>query len=75
MDNDERFVPIDYRTLSSDALRGLVEEFITREGTDYGAVESSLESKVEDVYRQLRAREVRILYDSVDENVNIVPKK
>jgi len=75
VDNDERFVPIDYRTLSSDALRGLVEEFITREGTDYGAVESSLESKVEDVYRQLRAREVRILYDSVDENVNIVPKK
>ena len=32
--------------LSADALQGLIEEFITREGTDYGEVEWSLDQKV-----------------------------
>jgi uncharacterized protein YheU (UPF0270 family) len=32
--------------LSPEALRGLVEEFVTRSGTDYGAVERSVEEKI-----------------------------
>lgn len=29
--------------LSAEALRGLIEEFVTRDGTDYGEVEVPLE--------------------------------
>ena len=35
--------------LSHDALRGLIEEFVTRDGTDYGAVERSDEGKIAQV--------------------------
>lgn len=72
MDKDDRFVTIDYRDLSADALRGLVEELITRQGTDYGAEEARFETKVEDVYRRLAADEARIVFDTVDEHASIV---
>ncbi len=75
MDSEERFVDIDYRTLSAEALRGLIEEFITRQGTDYGAREVSLDDKVEDVERQLKNGDARVVFDTVDECANIVPRR
>ena len=74
MDSEARFVDVDYRTLSSRALRGLIEEFITRAGTDYGVREVSLDDKVKDVERQIRSGEARIVFDTVDECANIVPR-
>lgn len=75
MDDESRFVIVDPGDLSPDALRGLIEEFITREGTDYGFREKDLEEKVEDVERQLRSGEARIVYDLVEERANIVPRR
>lgn len=75
MEADERFVSVDYRALSPDALRGLIEEFVSREGTDYGARERSFEDKVRDVQRQLESGEARIVYDLVEESANIVPTR
>ncbi len=37
---------IPYQMLSPEALRGVIEAFITREGTDYGAQEVALDTKV-----------------------------
>ena len=65
-------VEIDWRELSDDALRGLVESFVNREGTDYGAQERSFESKVEDVLRQLRSGDARVLFDPESESVTLV---
>ena len=72
---EERLVDVDYRLLSAEALRGLVEEFITREGTEYGDREFSLDDKVHQVERQLASGEVKIVFDSVDERANLVPTK
>ena len=58
--------------LSAEALRGLVEEFVTRDGTDYGAVESSVAEKVAQVLAQLRSGEARIVFDPATESVNIL---
>jgi len=60
--------------LSPDALLGLIEEFITREGTDYGEVEWSLERKVEQVRAQLRRGDAVILFDVAAESCTIVPR-
>jgi hypothetical protein len=35
---------IPFQDLSPEALRGVVEEFVTRDGTDYGEFEVSLET-------------------------------
>jgi len=58
--------------LSPAALRGLVEEFVSREGTDYGHADRALEGKVADVYRQLESGEARIVFDLESETASIV---
>lgn len=65
-------IEIDWRELSADALRGLVESFVNREGTDYGARERSFESKVEDVLRQLRSGEAQVRFDPESESATLV---
>jgi uncharacterized protein YheU (UPF0270 family) len=63
-------VPVD--ALAPDVLRALIEEFVTRDGTDYGAQEVALEQKVENLRRQLARGEARIVFDPESESVNIV---
>lgn len=71
-DASEQGIEIDPADLSADALRGLVEEFVSREGTDYGHADRSLESKVADVHRQLASGEARIVFDLASESASIV---
>ena len=56
-DGDRRGVELPPDALSPEALRDLVEEFVTRDGTDYGAVERGVEEKVAQVTAQLRSGE------------------
>jgi uncharacterized protein YheU (UPF0270 family) len=51
---------IPYEKLSREALQGLIEEFVTRDGTDSGYTKKSLEENVEMVMRQLQHGEVFI---------------
>lgn len=66
---------IPYEQLSSDALQGLIEEFITREGTDYGMEEISLDTKVEQIKQQLKGREIVVVFDVASETVSILPRR
>ncbi|MEZ4332553.1 MAG: YheU family protein [Myxococcota bacterium] len=68
----ERGVELPPDALSPQALRGLVEEFVSREGTDYGQVERTLASKVADVMAQLATGEARIVFDLESETASIV---
>ena len=63
---------IPYTELSSDTLRGVIESFVNRSGTDYGAVEISLDAKVRDVLRQLEAGEATIVFDTATQSIDIV---
>ena len=65
-------VELDPDQLSPGALRGLVEEYVTREGTDYGHSDWSLEEKVAQVFRQLERGEARIVFDVELESASIV---
>ena len=64
---------IPYDQLSPSALRGLVEAFVLREGTDYGAEEVPLAVKVREVLAQLEAGRAVIVFDEESETANIVP--
>jgi uncharacterized protein len=61
--------------LSAEALHGLVAEFVSRDGTDYGVRERSLEEKVAQVMKQIERREVRIFFDPLTSTTNIVPRR
>jgi uncharacterized protein YheU (UPF0270 family) len=71
-DDEHRGIEIPIAELGAETLRGLVEEFVTRDGTDYGAVERSFEQKVEDALAQLRSGEARVVFDPELESANIV---
>lgn len=70
-----RGVELSPEQLTPQALRGLVEEFVTRDGTDYGAVERSVEDKVAQVEAQIASGEVRIVFDPDTETANLVPAR
>ena len=65
-------VQVPYAELSATALRGVIEAFVLREGTEYGAHDFSLEGKVQQVLRQLVRGEAQILFEPVSESIHIV---
>lgn len=82
--NDDRFdcnasdtekaepLVIPHGELSADALQGVIESFVLREGTEYGEHDYSLEQKVAHVLRQLERGEARVVFDADTETVHIV---
>ena len=65
-------IEIPHTELSAEALRGVVESFVLREGTDYGPREFSLDQKVARVIAQLEKKEARVMFDPQTESVDIV---
>ena len=64
-------VEIPVGELAPETLQALVESFVLREGTEYGAHEVTLASKVAQVIRQLQRGEARIVFDPDSETVDI----
>jgi len=71
---DTGTIVIPPEALSPEALLGLIEAFITREGTDYGELEWTLAEKVEQVRAQLQRREAVIVFDPLTESTTILPR-
>lgn len=72
VDPEGQPVVIPYTELSDEALRGVLEAFVLREGTEYGERDVSLEQKVAQVTRQLRRGEAQIVFDPASETVDVV---
>lgn len=65
-------IKVPHQDLEPATLRALVEEFITRQGTDYGDREVSLESKVGQVMAQLAQNTAFITFDPESDTATIV---
>jgi len=63
---------IPYSELSEDVLNAVIEEFVTREGTEYGEREYSLSEKIEQIKKQLRDGEIKISFDPESESCTLV---
>ncbi len=57
--------------LSTEALQGVIEEFISRGGTDYGAVEASPETNFKQVKYKLENGLAVLVFDDETETTNI----
>ena len=62
---------IPYKKLAPDVLRAVIEEFVTREGTDYGEGNFSLDEKVAQVICQLDEKSIYLSYDSENLSCNL----
>jgi len=63
---------IPHQELKESTLIALIEEFIDREGTDYGESEVSRSAMIAQVHQQLSSGKVVICYDPDSQSCNLI---
>lgn len=66
---------VPHRELSAEALQGLLEEFVSRDGTDSGYTKLSLQQRVDQVHRQLDRGEAVVVFNPTTQSANIIPRR
>ena len=69
-----QIINIPVAALSDEALLGVIDDYVNREGTDYGHRDFDLEQKRDAVRRQLASGRAVITYDPNTQTTTIVPK-
>ena len=62
---------IPFQDLEAKTLTAIIEEFISREGTDYGSHEISLEQKVQQVINQLQSGKIVVTFDPESQSCDL----
>lgn len=62
------------QSIPEETLLAILQEFINRDGTDYGAEELSLAEKVARLRPQVYSGEVLIVFDDETSSVHLLPK-
>jgi uncharacterized protein YheU (UPF0270 family) len=68
-------VEVPHDQLSPEALRGVIESFVLREGTEYGERDVSLDTKITQVLHQIERGEALIVFDPNTETIDVIVKK
>ncbi len=61
--------------LSPEALEGIIESFILREGTDYGLNEVDPTKKFSQIHSKITKKEFLITFDSETESINLLTRQ
>lgn len=72
---ENTYIEIPLSQLDRDTLQAVLEEFITREGTDYGHEEYSLAQKVSQVRRQIEQGQAQLVFDPITESCTVLVKE
>jgi uncharacterized protein YheU (UPF0270 family) len=65
---------IPYKELATETLRAIIEDFVSREGTDYGHEDFSFETKISQVMKSLEVGEATVTFDVESETCSISRK-
>lgn len=68
-------IDIPLERLPPELLAAIIEEYICREGTDYGANEVSLETKMQQIKKQISRGDIVITFDQETETCNLLTKE
>ncbi len=66
---------IPHTEIAPETLYALIEEMVTRDGTDYGEQEISTEQKIQQVMAQLERQELFIIYSQLHETCTLQTKE
>ncbi len=67
-------VEVPIGSLSPEALSRIIDDLVTRDGTDYGAVEKTREQKAAALLRLLERGEGRLVFDPATESISVLTK-
>lgn len=68
----ESFVIVPFDSLEPDTLDAIIEDAVTRDGTDYGEWEASLEQKAEQLKAALQAGQAKLVFEQNSETLRIL---
>jgi len=68
-------IEIPLNELSADALQGVLEEYVSRDGTDYGELELSLLQKTQRLLQQWQRKEVVLVFDNDTESTSFLNRE
>ena len=68
-------IEIPLNELSADALQGVLEEYVSRDGTDYGELELSLQQKTQRLLHQWQRKEVVLVFDNDTESTTFLNRE
>jgi uncharacterized protein YheU (UPF0270 family) len=72
MDEPQQAVVVPHSLLPADTLRAVVESFVLREGTEYGARDFTLDEKVAHVIAQLERGVAHVVFEPESQSIDIV---
>lgn len=72
-EGQEAGIEIPFARIDPETLQRMIEEFVTRDGADWAESGCALEDKVQQVLRQLRDGQVKVVYDQKTQTANLVP--
>jgi uncharacterized protein YheU (UPF0270 family) len=73
-DHNEEGVEVPYKDINPETLRNMIEEFVSRDGADWGYAGGSMEDKIKQVLRQFESGKVKVVFDLTSQSANIVSK-
>ncbi|WP_191600664.1 YheU family protein [Marinomonas algicola] len=65
---------IPHHSLEKETLNRILEEIVTRDGTDYGNYDLTLEEKVAEALALLSSKSAFLLFDTESETVKLLSK-
>ena len=68
----EQGLDIPYEQLDPETLIRMIQEFVSRDGADWGDAGCTLEDKVVQVMDQLRNKQVKIVFDLQTQTANFI---
>jgi uncharacterized protein len=72
MDEPQEAIVVPYSELPADTLRAVIESFVLREGTEYGAKDFTLPEKVAHVIAQLERGVAQVIFEPESQSVDII---
>ena len=72
IEHREEGIEIPYDQMTPDTLKRMIQEFVTRDGADWGDAGCALEDKVEQVLQQLRDKKIKVVFDLRSQTANLV---
>jgi len=71
-EQQEEGIEVPYQQIDPETLRRMIQEFVSRDGADWGDAGCTLEDKVDQVLQQLERNQVKVVFDLRSQTANIV---
>ena len=73
-DHQEEGIEVPYQDINPETLRNMIEEFVSRDGSDWGDIGGSMDDKIKQVLRQFESGKIKVVFDLTSQSANIVSK-